>query len=697
MDTSKSVKLVSGKIQPVKRDPGEELCLPPWLFRHNDLIMAIEDAREVDRESLANILNHIHFTDGKVLVHLRHPKYDESIIVRAFPDVCNGKDLICRWQEESRSDLRLKDYQFLHLIIDDGRSMTLVPATLKKIDRFGFAIQLPDKSFAVGDRAAMRYKCHGIMAELVQSGFISKGELLDFSPNGFRIKARPEPSCSFNWFNSEEPVTINLRNNNQVLFSEMCRCIRQEGNSNEREIVLEPVEKKINRFKKKEFRNPRQRLLPSPTLVFDHPFFKKRIQLEVFNISTAGFSVSENSDICALMPGMIIPGMTINFAGFLKIKCVAQVIYRIEKEEKTVRYGLAILDMNINSYSQLTHILTNALEPNAYIFSEVDMAALWEFFFDTGFIYPKKYGLIQSSRKDFESTYKKLYQESPEIGKHFTCQKNSRIYGHISMIRAYERAWMIHHHAARAMDGKRAGFIVLKQLLHYLNDMYRLPSAKIDHIICYFRPENKFPDRVFGGFTRHIENPQACSMDLFSYLTYTNLSLKTQLPYDWSLDECSQIDLWNLKRFYNEHSGGLLMDALGLDQEDGNNESIEDLYARFGLLRKLKTFTLKQEGKMTAVLIVNHSDMGLNLSELLNGIKILIVDSDGPPWNILSIAIAQLTKRYNMERVPIMFFPVDYVKANNIPSEKQYQLWVMNVKYGNEYLRYMQKKFRISF
>ena len=84
---------------------------------------------------------------------------------------------------------------------------------------------------------------------------------------------------------------------------------------------------------------------------------------------------------------------------------------------------------------------------------------------------------------------------------------------------------MIHHHAARIMDSKRPGFMVLKQIMYYMNDMYRLPSAHMDYVMCYFRPENRFPDFVFGGFAKTLKNSQGCSMDLFSYLTYTRLSL----------------------------------------------------------------------------------------------------------------------------------------------------------------------------
>jgi len=683
--------------EPIETAPGKKNVLPPPLFQNQNLTHADTSNNPMDQEALINILNHIHFTDGHILVHLRHFRYQDSIFIKACPEPCLGRELVCRWSDENISSLDLDRYEFQHFVIGNGQSMTIVPAVLKEITSEYLKIQLPDTSHIVGKRRAKRYDCHDVGVKMVQKGFLAKGGLVEFSPGGFRIKVRSELFSSFQWFNPDEPVSIYLYNRQRVFFSGTCLCIRQGLNLEEKEIVLAPADDCIKRFKPTKTRNPRQQLVPPPTLIFDHPLMKKRVQLGVSDISTSGFSVCEKADDGILLPGMIIPDMVIAFAGSLRMNCDAQVIYRMKDDENGVRCGLAILDMDINNYSQLTHILTSALDSYANVSSEIDMDALWEFFFDSGFIYPKKYGLIQSHREAFKKTYKKLYQENPEVARHFTYQRNGRIYGHISMVRAYDKAWMIHHHAALTMENKRAGFIVLKQIMHYLNDMHRLPSAKIDYVMSYFRPENKFPDRVFGGFARTLNNPKGCSVDTFAYLPYTSLSLGARLPDGWTLRECSALDLWELNRFYNHSSGGLLLDAMALGKEDSGDGSLEDVYGRLGFLRKQKAYALTGRGILTAVLIVNQSDLGFNLSELLNSIKIIVTDPEALPWNVLSIAISRLTGVYHMEKVPVLFYPFDYVKIEDVPYEKQYQAWVLNVMYGNEYMEYMQKRFRIGY
>jgi hypothetical protein len=130
---------------------------------------------------------------------------------------------------------------------------------------------------------------------------------------------------------------------------------------------------------------------------------------------------------------------------------------------------------------------------------------------------------------------------------------------------------------------------------------------------------------------------------------------------------------------------------------DSNEECIEKLYNRFGFVREWKTYSLTSHGKLNAVLIVEKSNLGLNLSELLNSIKIVITKPEDLPWDVLSIAIGQLASIYDMVKVPILIYPVEYVDARQIPYEKQYQLWIFNLRYGDEYVEFMQRKLRIKF
>jgi len=187
-------------------------------------------------------------------------------------------------------------------------------------------------------------------------------------------------------------------------------------------------------------------------------------------------------------------------------------------------------------------------------------------------------------------------------------------------------------------------------------------------------------------------------MDLFSYLVYPTLSMRAGLPEGWSLQECSSLDLCELSRFYNKHSGGLLLDILHLGHKGSSDESIENLYDRLGFLRRWKAYSLIHCGELHAVLIVNQANLCLNLSDLLNSIKVLITNSEGLPWEILSTAINQLTSVYQTERVPILIYPSDYLEARSAPHEtKKYFLWIYDVRFLGRFIEFLQRKFRIGY
>ncbi len=115
-----------------------------------------------------------------------------------------------------------------------------------------------------------------------------------------------------------------------------------------------------------------------------------------------------------------------------------------------------------------------------------------------------------------------------------------------------------------------------------------LPSATMDAVMTYFRPENKFPDRVFGGFARELNNPCICSLDLFSYVTFPVGTPQSKLPQGWSLHESTHAELWELEQFYKHQSGGLLLDVLNFSGKDPADDSLEKVSRRLGFLRKLK-------------------------------------------------------------------------------------------------------------
>jgi hypothetical protein len=81
----------------------------------------------------------------------------------------------------------------------------------------------------------------------------------------------------------------------------------------------------------------------------------------------------------------------------------------------------------------------------------------------------------------------------------------------------------------------------------------------------------------------------------------------------------------------------------------------------------------------------------LNLADLTNNIKIIVVDPSELTKDILYLALSQLSKRFEQDEIPVLVYPVSYVEKNSIPYEKLYNLWALNMEYTDHYFKYLDE------
>ncbi len=657
------------------------------------------EGKVVNKKRLVNALNYINFQNGTIQINLKHVKYDQTISLRAKPLPCLNDDLECVWVETEGYDQDLKSFKFQNLLVPDGQRQLLVEPEAIRITREQIFLRLPDECREVSSRSMRRHVCRGIQAQLVQNSTIFNGKLVDFSTVSLHLEISVEPPQTFQWIDFKSKAMVILSNQSEMLYAGDCRILKQSSGQKTRGIVLQISSQKIQRYNPKEFRSTRQRLIPSPNIIFVHPFTGKIINLKVLDVAGSGFSVEEDTDSAVMVPGMVIPELELDFANSFKIKCKTQVVYsRPLGDPKTgnrLKCGLALLDVDIQDHTRLLALLQQATDKNSYICSKVDLDALWNFFFESGFIYPQKYAFLESNKEKIKQTYEKLYTQNPHIARHFIYQDKGRILGHMAMIRFYENTWLIHHHAASSSASNRAGLVVLDQISRFSNSSRSLYSIHMDHLICYFRPENKFPKRVFGGVAAYIKDPKGCSVDSLAYFHYTpGKNNDLTLPMPWTVTPASGEDLLKLETFYENESGGLMLDALDLEPDMLNQDSLSMEYQRLGFDRIKKLFSLKKGDNLKAVGMACLSNLGLNLSDLTNCIKIFIIDSQDLSRDIVYTMISQVVTHFKRSEIPALVYPVETVEQLNIPYEKTYNLWVLNTQFGDSYYKYLNRLLR---
>lgn len=651
----------------------------------------MEKGREVSKKQLLNVLNYTNFQDSAILINFKHLKYGNIISLQAKPQPCLGDILDCLWVKKEKLTQKLSAYKLLNFLLPDGQRMIMVEADLNKINEEGISFNLPEICYEISTRKTKRHPCKDIKVTLVQHSAIFNGYLRDFSAVSFGVEISIAPPQTFNYINAESSVYVTFKNETGVLYTGECRIIKQTSGQKTRSFVLEPLNNQIRRFKPKELRSLRQKFSPSPNIIFRHPLTQKTITLSVEDLSGSGFLTEEYYDNSVLLPGMIIPQLDIEFANDFKIRCRAQVVYKdlyaTEEEKICVKCGIAILDMDVQDQVRLSSLLHHATNRKSYVCNVVDLDDLWKFFFETGFFYPKKYASIHTNKEKFKGTYEKLYIHNPHIARHFIYQDKGIIQGHISMLRFYENTWLIQHHAATR--SKKAGLTVLEQTGRYINDFRYLYSAHMDFLACYFRPDNKFPNHIFGNFTKDLNDPKGSSIDSFAYFNFTKATEEQDLSESWKLFETQPDDLAELEGFYEYTSGGLMPYALDLEPDTIDSDTLTKEYERSGFKREKILFSLKKDGFLKAIIMVNISDFGLNMSNLTNCVHIIVLDSDDLPRNVLYSTLSRLSRYYDENEITVLLYPLSYAETRSIPYEKIYNLWVINTQYGDHYLKYM--------
>ena len=676
------------------KNPNTQLKLIP----HNTSDkLESQEWKEIRRDRLINSLNRINFQDGKVVLNFRHQKYNSILSVPALPQPCQDNHLICNWLESQEFIKKFNSYIFDHFYFTDGFKKVLVKAKLVDISSQWVKLDLPETCIEMSGRKVKRHKCQNISYQLSQDGFFVEGILKSFSAVSFSVYASNDYRNILKGIDKESPLNIILNNQFGFMYSGSCEIQRISSDFAGTTIILKPLISQIQRYKVKKYRSIRQKLLPMPNIFFKHPVIGKKISLRAIDVSGSGFSVEEEVGNSTLIPGLIIPDLSIELMNKVELKCSAQILYRNINDAGKASCGFTFLDMALRDQISLSSLLHQAKNKNSYVCTKIDVNELWDFFFETDFIYPEKYSFIYKNKEEFRELYKKLYETNPDFAINFIYKERGEIFAHMSMFRFFERTWMINHHAANSAKRSRAGLTVLEQISRFINESHQFHSTFMDYVTCYFRPENKFPKLVFGGVARHAKDFKKCSIDQFAYTPVNTKYLRGSLSNNWYLTSADIDDIRTLKFYYENESKGLALQALDLTPSKFDNNELSELYHQYGFKRDRQIFSLKYRGELIAVFVANVSDIGINMSDLTNCIKIFILEPNRLPLEKFSAALKEICGIYERDNIPIMIYPSIYADNNSITKSKIYNFWVLDVQnIGDLYFEHLEKLLRFS-
>ncbi len=612
--------------------------------------------------------------------------------VKARPQPVTDEHAVATWIKDDGFPVVLAAYKLVSIILTGThRAFEFMPERYC-IDDNSIHFLVPETANEAKFRKFPRFDCtsQSVSVTLTQNAMVFPGRLLEFSVSSIAVALDGGDQLNLVWLNAAIPALLSIVKNGDTVFAGQVKL----ANGGHGRYLLTPSQESTPRYTPRKHRARRQQFVPSPDLLFQHPVTGRKHSLKVHDLGSLGFAVDEQEANAVLLPGLLIRLARLSFANSLCLTCLAQVVYTqpVNNEPGRVRSGIAILHIELQDHLKLISLIQQAQDPRAYVSNQVDADELFEFFFETGFLYPHKYTEIAGNRDLFRQSCQKLYERAAGVSRHFVYQFAGQILGHFATLRVYRQTWMNQHHAA--LNNHRAGLKVVRAISEYMNDSFQLNPTNIAYIIGYYQTDNKFPQHYFGEYVKSVDNPAQSSLDQFSFLHDASRfgTDPGELAGDWVLEKATPADLVEFRGFYQKVSGGLLPDALDLTPDGYRDDSLAVTYSTNGLNRQRQVYALRQQQSIKALIDVQNSDLGLNLSEITNATTVYVLDPVACHREVIRFAVCNLAIHHQKMNHPVMFYPNTYLPRYNIPVDREYNLWALSIVHASEsYMAWMNR------
>ncbi len=655
----------------------------------------------VSKKFLINKLNYVNFQEKIIFCNFVDRINNNNFSIKIKPEPCIGNYLVGLWPKDADMNTIIDRCGFKELVIPAGTRNIIVEPDIRYINKNGFCLSLPETCALM---PAGNYELNNLSLvdiQIDQGDTIISAALVDFTGHTIVVAIDICDVDLFKTIKLDQPIRLTYLREGDELFEGRYKVVQYAAGNISMSVVIKPEAHVIPRREPKRHRNHRYNLAPTPEISFRHPFNSGLGIMKIVDVSGSGFSVEAVHGSPLLISGMIINDLELNFAGLLKLNCTVQVVHRTiikkEGEEDWIKFGFSIIDIPLDDHAILLELLNQVDSSDLKICARVSPDELWDFFFESGFIYQKKYRMFLENKKGIRKTYGKLYMEKATISRHFTCHEQNRLIGHMSTLWFSGDSWLIHHHAALKGQGVKAGLAVLNLLVQYLNNVEWLEKYHMKYLFCYFQPDSVFPNYFFSRFTEELGDPQKSSTDKFAYAYFRKpINNFEKLINDWALVCADQDDLDILNDYYCKVSNGLLLKVLGIEAIITRPSLLDTTYHKAGFKKEHHLWALKFKGELKAVFVVNLSDFGLNMSDFTNCISMVVVDSDEIDREITDLMLNRLSRYFEQKKFPVLYYPSTFADEKGIEYQRQYKMWAFDLKASDEYIDFLEDINRMS-
>jgi hypothetical protein len=370
---------------------------------------------------------------------------------------------------------------------------------------------------------------------------------------------------------------------------------------------------------------------------FTHPIFADRhVVGPLADLSTGGLSFLLDSPKSPIMPGMVLKNLEIQLPMQSRFKTTFRVLFAQSTgadESSRVRLGGEMLDVSPELFKAITRTIQTGIHPNLIDASKEDYDELWEFFFESGFIYTDKRKQLQEYARGLFKTYSLLLKADTPIIKKILFKEEGEIKGHVSALKFYDNCWLIQHlNAVKAEGLSSTAEMVLKGIISFFMGAKSAESMGGDFVSCFYRPNNLYPSMLFGESKKLINNPSICDIEELDFCLTKKAGETGHLEVvdpNCSLSEATDAELEELENLLVEQGRFHLLRVEGITRDKVRNIKVSQEFQKLGLYRYRKVWVARWQNTEKKVFAVcNFSSPGLNLSELTNSFRLFASTPD---------------------------------------------------------------------
>lgn len=442
------------------------------------------------------------------------------------------------------------------------------------------------------------------------------------------------------------------------------------------------------------------------TLDAPYPFsWGATLRGKIIDLSTSGCSILFRGESRPIPAGTVLSQVQIQLPHRPPIKTRIKIISsRIETDATsfTVRASAAFLEQSDQQLKLLTEVIQTSANKNVVDATLDDYEQVWEFFFESGFIYHDKRNQLQSLAPVLLKTYRSLLHANNSVVKTILFKEQDQIKGHISAVRFFDSTWLIQHlNALKSSEGASLGYTLVKGFVDFFVDFHAQRLNSTAFVACYFRPDNPYPAILFGESKNLIANASICNTVELLYCTlrsdpFPSFEAKTD-RFELATREATPDDLAELEAVLLEQKRYDLIKIENLRQETMTSLKVKEEYSKIGLYRHRRIFVCtEKKSARRAYAICNYASPGLNLSELTNSFRFILQD---PLFqhnvNLTSCLAEAVLESYQATEMPYPALLSDSQQIIPFQFEfkKTYTYWYLDIRYVplfHEKIRFLQ-------